>query len=70
MKARENVLESFRSLVNNPEYSDVQLITSDGQKLFAHKNILSLRCPQFIKVKGEFHPIWNLHRVLPTHRIL
>ena len=19
--------------------------------------------------KGEFHPIWNLHRVLPTHRI-
>ena len=20
--------------------------------------------------KGEFHPIWNLHRVLPTHRIL
>ena len=21
-------------------------------------------------IKGEFHPIWNLHRVLPTHRIL
>ena len=20
--------------------------------------------------KVEFHPIWNLHRVLPTHRIL
>ena len=20
--------------------------------------------------KGEFHPIWNLHRVLPKHRIL
>ena len=22
------------------------------------------------QLKGEFHPIWNLHRVLPTHRIL
>ena len=21
-------------------------------------------------IKGEFHPIWTLHRILPTHRIL
>ena len=25
--------------------------------------------PLYTTAKGEFHPIWNLHRVLPTHRI-
>ena len=50
MKEKEKLLESLRSLVNNPIYSDVQLITSDGQNLYAHKNLLSLRCPQLIQV--------------------
>ena len=41
---------SFKSMINNPRYSDVQLVTADGHKLYGHKNILAVRCPQLIQV--------------------
>ncbi|GAB1609720.1 uncharacterized protein LOC115217132 [Argonauta hians] len=35
-------------LVNNPSFSDVQFITAEGSKVFAHKLILQLRCPNIL----------------------
>ena len=49
--------------IDNLYYNISKRILADGLKLY---NLIGI---YKIPGKGEFHPIWNLHRVLPTHRI-
>ncbi|XP_014778280.1 uncharacterized protein LOC106874885 [Octopus bimaculoides] len=38
----------FCQLVNNSSFSDVQFMTADGTKIFGHKIILQIRCPNIL----------------------
>jgi len=40
---RNPLVEDFRSLLNNPELSDVAFLV-EGKKLYAHRCILMARC--------------------------
>ena len=48
----------------SPEHFEIK------KEIFASPVTVKNRQLSIVPLKGEFHPIWNLHRVLPTHRIL
>lgn len=50
-----DTLFDYRKLVNNKDFSDVVIITASGDKLFAHKLILSIRCPAMLQVCILYH---------------
>jgi hypothetical protein len=39
--------KQYEQMFNNPKYSDFTLVTHDGDEIFVHKNILSIRSPVF-----------------------
>lgn len=47
VKSVNGLSQDFLYLLNNPELSDVNFLLRDGQRIFAHKNILVIRSPYF-----------------------
>jgi hypothetical protein len=57
---RNPLVEDFRSLLNNPELSDVTFIV-EGKKLFAHRCILMARCePLDRMLNGNMREAYDL----------
>ena len=51
------VASTFSELRQNPEFSDVTLVSEDGQEIDAHRVILSSSCPFFLNIlRKKLHP--------------
>ncbi|XP_041360333.1 structure-specific endonuclease subunit SLX4-like isoform X3 [Gigantopelta aegis] len=48
----KNLASSLVHLVNCPDFSDVTIVTKDSVHLFAHKVLLSSRCPKLLQMVG------------------
>ncbi|KAL4229719.1 5'-flap endonuclease [Mactra antiquata] len=43
----------YKKLINNDKYSDINIITCSGDRLYAHSVILMVRCPTLLKVSKD-----------------
>ena len=54
---QDNIVSSFSGLRNDTNFTDVTLISEDGQQMHAHKVVLSLSSPFFMNIlKIHKHP--------------
>ncbi len=48
--AVDTLLGNLRRLLDNPEYSDLNIRTGDGRTVHCHRAIVALRCPALLQV--------------------
>lgn len=57
-------------LVNNSSFSDVQFMTADGTKVFGHKIILQIRCPNILNRISTHFETPTVHLSQISHDLL
>ncbi|KAK7503888.1 hypothetical protein BaRGS_00005011 [Batillaria attramentaria] len=52
-EVEEDLFAAYSSLVNRRDYSDIRIKAAGGVTLFAHRVILSVRCPSLLQLADE-----------------